>query len=123
MSADLPIGTPITYWPGFREGPGIPSFTRSNAWPLGGTPVVLVHGQAGGIALTHIERRVIAPIGPARPEAEVKAEVIRDLASAQRLIARNSATRDGRFEAEGFADWLDERANLIDPRRLEGAHP
>lgn len=58
--AELPVGTPITYWPGFREGDGVTSFTRSNVWALGGTPVVLVRGRAGGIALTHIERREIS---------------------------------------------------------------
>jgi hypothetical protein len=53
----LPIGTPVTYWLGFREGDGIKSVTRSNVWDVCGTPVVMVRGAAGGIALTHIERR------------------------------------------------------------------
>jgi hypothetical protein len=51
------IGTPVTYWPGLREGDGIKSVTRSNVWDLGGRPVVMVRGAAGGIALTHIEPR------------------------------------------------------------------
>lgn len=55
--SELPIGTPVTYWPGLREGDGIKSVTRSNVWELGGTPVVMVRGAAGGIALTHIETR------------------------------------------------------------------
>lgn len=54
---DLPIGTPVTYWLGLREGDGIKSVTRSNVWELGGTSVVMVRGAAGGIALTHIELR------------------------------------------------------------------
>jgi hypothetical protein len=55
---DLPIGTPVTYWPGLREGDGIKSVTRSNVWELGdGCPIVMVRGYAGGIALTHIEPR------------------------------------------------------------------
>jgi hypothetical protein len=58
--ADLPVGTPVTYWPGFREGPGIESVTRSNVWHLAGHPVVLVRGHAGGIALTHIQQREIS---------------------------------------------------------------
>lgn len=58
---DMPIGTPVTYWPGFREGPGIKSITRSNVWHMSGTPVVLVQGRAGGIALTHIELRDLSP--------------------------------------------------------------
>lgn len=53
----LPIGTPVTYWPGLREGDGIKSVTRSNVWDLCGTPVVMVRGYAGGIALTHIAVR------------------------------------------------------------------
>lgn len=55
---DLPIGTPVTYWPRLREDDGIKSVTRSNVWELGdGTPVVMVRGYAGGIALTHIALR------------------------------------------------------------------
>lgn len=57
----LPIGTPVTYWPGLREGDGIKSVTRSNVWDVCGTPVVMVRGAAGGIALTHIERRDVTP--------------------------------------------------------------
>lgn len=53
----LPIGTPVTYWPGLREGNGIKSVTRSNVWDVCGTPVVMVRGAAGGIALTHIQQR------------------------------------------------------------------
>ncbi len=43
-----PIGTPVLYWPGTREGNGRKSVTRSAAWLLGGhTPVVMVEGYAG----------------------------------------------------------------------------
>ena len=50
-----PIGTPVLYWPGVREGEGRKSATRSAAWLLGGhTPVVSVEGYAGGIALSHV---------------------------------------------------------------------
>jgi aconitase B len=50
-----PIGTPVLYWPGVREGEGRKSTTRSAAWLLGGhDPVVMVEGYAGGIALTHV---------------------------------------------------------------------
>lgn len=58
---EMPIGTPVTYWPGVREGEGIKSVTRSNVWHMGGSPVVLVRGRAGGIALTHIESRELSP--------------------------------------------------------------
>jgi hypothetical protein len=67
-AVSLPIGTAVTYWPGLREGDGIKSVTRSNVWDLGGTPVVLVRGHAGGIALTHIERRELSA-DEARAEA------------------------------------------------------
>ena len=50
-----PVGVPVLYWPGTREGEGRKSITRSAAWLLGGhTPVVLVEGYAGGIALSHV---------------------------------------------------------------------
>ena len=50
-----PVGTPVIYWPGEREGDGRKSTTRSAAWLLGGhTPVVMVDGYAGGIALSHV---------------------------------------------------------------------
>ncbi len=54
-----PIGTKVFYWPGIREGPGIPSETRSTAWDLCGSPVVMLKGRAGGIALTHVEVAVL----------------------------------------------------------------
>ena len=54
-----PIGTPIRYWTGIREGEGKSGETRSEATLLGGhTPVVWVTGHAACIALSHIE-----PIG------------------------------------------------------------
>jgi len=50
-----PIGSPVLYWPGAFEGEGRKSVTRSAAWLLGGhTPVVMVEGYAGGIALSHV---------------------------------------------------------------------
>jgi hypothetical protein len=51
----VPEGTAVLYWPGERAGEGRTSRTRSEAWLLGGhTPVVMVEGYAGGIALTHV---------------------------------------------------------------------
>lgn len=51
----VPEGSPVLFWPGERLGEGRPSRTRSAAWLLGGhTPVVMVEGYAGGIALTHV---------------------------------------------------------------------
>lgn len=50
-----PIGTHVLYWPGERTDEGRRSTTRSEAWLLGGhTPVVMVEGYAGGIALSHV---------------------------------------------------------------------
>jgi hypothetical protein len=55
FNAACPIGTPVLYWPGALEGEGRKSVTRSVAWMLGNhTPVVMVEGYAGGIAITHI---------------------------------------------------------------------
>ena len=56
-----PVGTPVRYWPVLPEGPDYPprdTRTRTPAWQLGdGRPVVSVEGQAGGVALSHIELR------------------------------------------------------------------
>jgi hypothetical protein len=60
FNTKYPIGTPVRYWPWTREGPGIVSKTRSEAWVLASGPVVLVEGRAGGIYLTHVE-----PLGEA----------------------------------------------------------
>ncbi len=52
----VPIGTSVRFWPGFREGDGRLSRTRSGAWLLGGhTPVVMVEDYVGGIGLTHVD--------------------------------------------------------------------
>lgn len=56
FNAKYPVGTPVRYWPGVREGAGTESKTRSEAWLMGGHSVVVkVEGYAGGIALTHVE--------------------------------------------------------------------
>jgi hypothetical protein len=55
-STDLPIGTPVRYWTGIREGEGKTSHTRTEVRMLGGhTPVVWVEGEPSCIALTHVE--------------------------------------------------------------------
>lgn len=61
-----PIGTPVIYWPGERQKDnGRESRTRSKAWLLGGhTPVVMVEGYAGGIALSHVMAYQPAPTTP-----------------------------------------------------------
>lgn len=56
FNAAHPIGTPVTFWPGAREGAGTASTTRSKAFTLGsGDAVVMVEGYPGGIALTHVQ--------------------------------------------------------------------
>lgn len=50
-----PVGTPVTYWPGAKDGEARQGETRSPAWVLpSGDPVVAITGYAGGIALTHV---------------------------------------------------------------------
>ena len=61
--------------------------------------------------------------GVFRDEATVKADALREAAEAQRQLARDARTSNGKAEHEDRADWLDDRANTIDPRRLEGVHP
>lgn len=50
-----PIGTPVTYWTGVREGNGRYAITRSEARIVGGQPVVWVTGESSCIALTHVD--------------------------------------------------------------------
>jgi hypothetical protein len=56
-----PVGTRVAAYPGCRpeDAPDcerLDTVTRSQAWVLGGhTPVVMVDGHSGGIALTHID--------------------------------------------------------------------
>lgn len=53
----FPYGTRVEYWTGERKGPARKSKTTSDVWRMdAGQLVVKVRGQAGGIALTHIEK-------------------------------------------------------------------
>lgn len=62
-NARYPVGTPVMAYPGVRpdEFPGVEckqlnTRTTSKAWTLSGhTPVVVVDGYGGGIALTHVD--------------------------------------------------------------------
>lgn len=54
-NATHPVGTKVYYRPGFDTDPARPSWTRTPAWNIGGTPCVSVEGYPGGIALTHVE--------------------------------------------------------------------
>jgi hypothetical protein len=52
---NVPIGTLVRYWTGVREGEGKTGKTRSEVQNMHGTPVVWVEGQAGCIAMSHVE--------------------------------------------------------------------
>ena len=58
-----PVGTAVTYWPvlpAWPDCPPRPTRTRTPAWKLsGGRPLVSVEGQSGGVALSHVEIRVL----------------------------------------------------------------
>lgn len=55
--------------------------------------------------------------------AAIKADALREAAQVQRQVARDARTQYGEAEATDIADWLDDQATAIDPRRMEGAHP
>lgn len=62
-----PQGTEVSYWTLEKVGPGLRGQTRSAAWLVSGpTPVVLVTGASGGVALTHVE---LVPSASASKEA------------------------------------------------------
>ena len=56
FNAANPVGSPVRYWSGERIGAGAEGFTRSPAQLLSGhTAVVWVTGQAGCVALSHVQ--------------------------------------------------------------------
>ncbi|MFF0823033.1 hypothetical protein ACFYUR_21950 [Micromonospora haikouensis] len=64
-----PIGTPVRYWRGVREGDGRTARTRTEAQLLGGhTAVVWLQGVAGCIALTHVEPISEDELMPEQPD-------------------------------------------------------
>ncbi|MET9339252.1 hypothetical protein [Nonomuraea sp. NPDC003804] len=63
----VPVGTPVRYWTGYREGDGKQSRTRTDAQMLGGhTAVVWMDGEPSCVALTHVEPLLSDEIGEAR---------------------------------------------------------
>lgn len=55
-NAAHPVGTPVRYWPGCREGDGKTSVTRTKAQPMSGSHAsVWVVGEASCISLSHVE--------------------------------------------------------------------
>lgn len=63
-----PIGTPVEYWRGRREGPGAMGETRSEAQLMGDSAVVWITGVSGCIALTHV--RVVSPAPASTDDAK-----------------------------------------------------
>ncbi|GHJ11191.1 hypothetical protein TPA0907_55580 [Micromonospora humidisoli] len=64
-----PIGTPVRYWPGVREGDGRTARTRTQAQLLSGhTAVVWLDGVSGCIALTHIQPITEDELVPEQPD-------------------------------------------------------
>jgi hypothetical protein len=55
FNAKCPIGTPVRYWRGAREGDGKTGETRSEAWVVCGHPSVMITGCSGSMALSHVE--------------------------------------------------------------------
>ncbi len=54
-NAAHPVGTPVRYWTGLREGPGVESRTRAAAVKMSDHASVWVEGLAGSINLSHVE--------------------------------------------------------------------
>jgi len=79
------------------------------------------HAEARRVLRQDIEREGIDLSGNAADA--IKADALREAAQAQRQLAADARTNNGRAEHEDIADWLDDRATEIDPHRLEGAHP
>lgn len=53
---DIPVGTPVRFWPGIREGDGRTSRTRTAPQMFRDVdPVVCVEGFPGFMALTHVD--------------------------------------------------------------------
>ena len=59
----LPLGMPVRYWTGSREGAGRISRTRTAVQMLGDhTAVVWVEGEASCIAMTHIQPILLSAV-------------------------------------------------------------
>ncbi|MGW1059330.1 hypothetical protein [Micromonospora rubida] len=64
-----PIGTPVRYWRGARDGDGRTARTRTAAQLLGGhTAVVWLDGVSGCIALTHVQPISADELIPDQPD-------------------------------------------------------
>ena len=83
------------------------------------------HAIEGQVRLTELIHIANSVVGWSTSESldAVKATGLREAAAAQRQLAADARTGNGVAEHEDRADWLDDRANAIDPRVVEGAHP
>jgi hypothetical protein len=117
---DIPFGTPVTYWPGVREGAGIESVTRSGVWFVCGQPVVLVEGYSGGVALTHIEPRVEVEEKPdLTPEQDLRAAVADILSDVEHFTGCHRYVEgDGRCTClVGRLEWAINAEQVTEPRQ------
>lgn len=113
-----PVGTPVEYWPGVREGVGRRSRTRSEAQLLSGhTAVVWVEGHGSCIALTHIQPQpVTATAGDNQTEDTMATPDPRDRTIAQlraEILVADKLAHDlhaalyhGRRQPERQGAWL-----------------
>lgn len=59
LNFEYPVGTPVRYWTGAKQGEGKVSKTRSEVQSVSKTQaVVWVEGHSGCISMTHIEKVV-----------------------------------------------------------------
>ncbi|WKU07989.1 hypothetical protein [Micromonospora sp. HUAS LYJ1] len=66
---EFPVGTPVRYWKGIRDGDGRTARTRTQAQLLSGhTAVVWLDGVSGCIALTHIQPISEDELMPEQPD-------------------------------------------------------
>lgn len=97
-----PVGTPVRYWKGVREGDGKTARTRTPAQLLSGhTAVVWLDGVSGCIALTHVdpisEDEYAAAQIPAQPDGieDDSPDLPDPHRAAHRVIAYITAWGDG----------------------------
>lgn len=80
------------------------------------------NAEARRVLREDLDREGIGLATDAKAIAAIKAEALREAAQAQRQLAADSRTGNGRAEHEDRADWLDDRAAELEPT-TEGAHP
>lgn len=81
------------------------------------------NAEARRVLREDLEREGIDLAATTDAIAAIKADALREAAQIQRQQAADARTQYGEAEHTNIADWLDDHAAAIDPRRLEGAHP